>query len=530
MKLSRRQDGIALVVILGVLLVIGAMFALSSLNFATQRVARDTVTRDSLLRAKEALIAYAATDATRPGELPCPDVNDDGMLVINEDFVGSNCVSLIGRLPWITLGLPDLRDDAGERLWYALSNDFHANGTVPLNSDTAFRAGNTSLQIIGAYPAANLVAIVFSPGAALTRQGAAATQNRSCIVGTNCNASLKCTAVPASNTPKCNAVNYLDVASGEDNSDIDANRSYVATAKSETFNDQLLPIHSDDIMRLVERRAAREFAQYLRDHYDAWENTTVVGGTNKGFYPYAAPFTDPSTTQVGTNGTMSGLLPLANTPLTWSNASLGCTGNGTATLDCNTLVVCLPLVGCVPPLSARVNNVATRFVDPPTPANVQVLLGLSLGGSATWTMNKAQQRLDFSYAGFLSAGTIHIQVAAPAVSSWIGSSWLTQNNWHQDTYYALAPGYAIDGVDMCGGAGPPCLTIANTVAPNDNKQALVVMSGRALTAAGQMVRPVSPLPAATTQFFEGLNPGGTLTFEANARTGTFNDTPLAVRP
>src|SRR2546423_9796332 len=201
MNLSRSQYGVALLVILGVLLVIGAVFALSSLNFATQRVARDTVTRDALMKAKEALIAYAATDATRPGELPCPDVNDDGMLVINEDFVGSNCVSLIGRLPWVTLGLPDLRDDAGERLWYALSNDFHANGTVPLNSDTAFRAGNTSLQVIGAYPAANLLAIVFSPGSALTREGAAATQNRSCIVGTNCNASLKCTAVPASNTP-----------------------------------------------------------------------------------------------------------------------------------------------------------------------------------------------------------------------------------------------------------------------------------------------------------------------------------------
>src|SRR5204862_5498697 len=138
-----------------------------------------------------------------------------------------------------------------------------------------------------------------------------------------------------------------------------------------------------------------------RDHYDAWESTTVVGGTNKGFYPYAAPFTDPSTAQVGTNGTTSGLLPLANTPLTWSNASLGCTGNGTATLDCNTVVVCLPLVGCVPSLSARANNVATRFVDPPTPANVHVLLGWSLGGSATCTIIQVQQRRDVSSGGVL---------------------------------------------------------------------------------------------------------------------------------
>ena len=33
-----------------------------------------------------------------------------------------------------------------------------------------------------------------------------------------------------------------------------------------------MPIYSDDIMWLVERRAGREYAQHLRDHYDAWQN------------------------------------------------------------------------------------------------------------------------------------------------------------------------------------------------------------------------------------------------------------------
>ena len=44
---------------------------------------------------------------------------------------------IIGRLPWKTFGLPDLRDGSGERLWYALSPNFRDNPSVsPLNSDT----------------------------------------------------------------------------------------------------------------------------------------------------------------------------------------------------------------------------------------------------------------------------------------------------------------------------------------------------------------------------------------------------------
>ena len=322
-----------LVAILAIVLLAGSYFFFSSLNLAAVRVDRDRATNDVLARAKEALIAYAAADQNRPGELPCPDVNDDGKLVIGEDLVGSACASLTGRLPWITLGLPDLRDDAGERLWYSLSNDFHANGTVALNSDTAYRSlptPNLSLTLTGTTPATNLVAIVFSPGTVLTRTDGIA-QARGCTVGVNCDATLKCTTVPASNTPKCNPANFLDIAAGEDNAD--ANRIFVSAPRSDSFNDRLMPIFSDDIMWLVERRAARELAQRLRDHYDAWQGSAVVAGTDKGFYPYAVPFGDPATAAVGTNGTTSGMLPLAATPLTWSNAPVECIGNGTATCD-----------------------------------------------------------------------------------------------------------------------------------------------------------------------------------------------------
>jgi len=520
-----------LVAVLAVAILVGSYFLFTSLNLAAVRVDRDRGTNEALARAKAALIAYAAADTNRPGELPCPDVNDDGKLVIGEDIIGSACASLTGRLPWITLGLPDLRDDAGERLWYSLSNDFHANGSVALNSDTAYRPGNVSLTLTGTTPAANLVAVVLSPGTALQRSDGV-SQARGCMIGAvnACDATLKCTSAPASLTPKCNPANFLDLAAGEDNAD--ANRIFVSAARSESFNDRLMPVFSDEIMWLVEKRAARELAKYLRDHYDAWALSSAVSGADKGFYPYAVPLNDPSIAGVGTNGTTSGMLPLANTPLTWSNASVGCSGNGTATLDCNGLVVCIVI--CLLTFSGQIDNVATRFVDPPAAANVQVVLGLALGGSANWTMNKVAGRLDFSYGGFVAAGVVHIQVSAPATSSWVNTSWVTANDWHQNAYYALSPGFAFDRAlpKTCGGVAPACLTISNTTAPTNNKEAVVMMTGRALssTLPTQATRPIAPLPVNINQFLEGANTGGGPVFSSNAKTATFNDYPVAVRP
>lgn len=526
------QRGMVALVLIALLLLGGAIFAFSSFNFTTVRVDRDRNTNEALARAKDALIAYAVADTARPGELPCPDVNNDGKITLGEDMIGSACVSLIGRLPWSTLGLPDLRDDAGERLWYALSNDFHANGTVPLNSDTAYLATNVSLTLAGTTPATNLVAIVFSPGTALRRSDGVA-QTRGCTggAGAGCDANLKCTSAPAANTDKCNAVNYLDIASGEDNANL-VNRIFVSAPRSDTFNDRLMPVFSDDIMQLVERRAARQLAQHLREHFDAWENSTVVGGASKGFYPYAVPWGDPSAAaQAGTNGTTSGLLPLSTAPLTWSNATpTVCTGNGTQTLECSGLVVCI-LGICVPgSASAQIDNVATRFVDPPQAANFQ-LLGLALGGSASWTLNKPARRLDFSYSGIVVAGFLDIRVTAPATSSWV-SGWLGDNNWHQNAYYAFSPGYAIDGNDSCGGP-TTCFTIANMAMPNNEKQAVVVMTGRALPLASpvqDMPRLLPPPPVAAAQYLEGANAAMALAFERGARTASFNDTPIAVRP
>jgi hypothetical protein len=196
-------------------------------------------------------------------------------------------------------------------------------------------------------------------------------------------------------------------------------------------------------------------------------------------------------------------------------------------MHCESPIVCI-LGICLPNLSGRINNVHTRFLDPPTAANVTVT-GLSLGGSASWTLNKSARRLEFSFGGFVTAGTIEIDVTAPAVSSWVGG-WLGDNNWHQNAYYAFSPEFAIDGAGACGGVSPACYTVTNTGTANDDNHAIVVMTGRALSGAGQAARPVTPLPASFGEYFEGLNAGVATVFEANRRTASFNDTPAGVKP
>lgn len=528
----------ALVIILAVLVMFALYAALSSLSDASVRVKRDQVTRDALIRAKEALIAYAVADNQRPGELPCPDIDNDGRSLPGVEYVGANCASYTGRLPWITLGLPDLRDDAGERLWYALSTEFRSGlgGTTPLNNDTAYRPGNTSLNIAGTQPAANLVAIVFSPGTALPRSDGW-VQSRACTPGT-CDAEERCTTTPPTVAARCDPRNYLDRSGVVDNADPDVN--FASAAAGASFNDRLLPIASDDIMSIVQRRAGRELAQKLRDQFALWQGAaTVSAASRKGFYPYAAPLTagiDPSVAQPGSNGTLEGLLPMSSAPVVWESASItgilpNCLGVGTPTITCTAFV----LLGVGGNVTGRVRNIATGFVEPPngtemTPGGL-VLLGAP--SASPWTLVSGSNALDFSSGiSFLGTGIVTVTVRAPnVVSAWVTDPnyWVTANNWYQNAYYALSQGYALAGGAACGaGPLPSCLSVGNV--PPGDKRALVLMTGRAL--AGQRARP----PANTSGFAVGdyLEAGnqttGDFAFARDIRTAAFNDEPIVVMP
>src|SRR5574340_1734267 len=156
---QRGQVLLGIVVILGIFL--GALFYtfVSPAHYTTER---DKITNAALAQAKDALIGYAAKHATRPGALPCPDIFNTGNA---PGLSGNNCQSYIGRLPWKSLGLTDIRDGSGERLWYALSPNFRnlnpPTGPV-LNSDTPGQ-----ITVIGTLPSTTAIAIIFAPGSAV---------------------------------------------------------------------------------------------------------------------------------------------------------------------------------------------------------------------------------------------------------------------------------------------------------------------------------------------------------------------------
>jgi hypothetical protein len=536
-SISRSQRGVAMMVLIVVLVMGATYFILRSVNASTTRADRHRVTQEALIRGKEALIARAVADDNRPGSLPCPDTDDDGSA---ELFVGNDCPSYIGRLPWKTLDLPDLRDASGERLWYALSSSFRDDTSAqPINSNTV-----GTLTITGPQAATNVAAIVFSPSQTIRRSNGV-SQSRGCTGG-SCDATGKCTSTPASLTPKCNVVNHLDLVSGT------SDTTFASAEESNTFNDRLIPILSDDIMPLVEKRAGRELAQKLRDHFDAWSSPPAVANTTftgfKGFYPWPATFNDPSVASPGVTNTTAGLLPFNASSAVWTSAtsSLGaCSGINTTQIVCSGLMFCINfpafsfVIPCVLTVSGRVSNVSTAFLDPPG-ASAVTISGSGIGTvSSTWTLNKgvaatqSTQNLDFSLGnGSFLPGVdswislfMTVTVNAPAASAWTSSSWLATNGWNQVSHYALSPDYSLPGTNPASCA--TCVTISNTSPPSNSNQAVVITAGRALS--GQTARP--PSTASLNSYLENGNTNPSdLALEKNLRTPAFNDQLTVVRP
>ena len=246
------------------LLVVGfAALLVGALSFSAMNSARQERTTAALAQAKDALIGKSITYDDYPGSLPCPDTDNDG---VSDAGGASECPIYIGRLPWKTLGLPELRDGAGEQLWYTLSRNFRRYVSVlPLNSNT-----QGTLNITGTETASNVIAIVFSPGSALSGQNRSAAQTASCITtGTTVAYSL------------C-ATNYLEGSNKNLSSAATPNTNYQSAFAGNTFNDQLLFITTHDLMPLVEQRVAGVVKQALNDYY-------IASDTNPSnrYYPWA---------------------------------------------------------------------------------------------------------------------------------------------------------------------------------------------------------------------------------------------------
>lgn len=133
MNAAHRQQGLMLPAVL-ILLFLGGLGWLlaqadSNADRAARRLAEETQTRLALDMARDALLGFAATYRNKEhpnadfGYLPCPDLDGDG----SSETCGTKDQPSIGHLPYRTLNLPDLRDGAGECLWYAVAGNFKNN-------------------------------------------------------------------------------------------------------------------------------------------------------------------------------------------------------------------------------------------------------------------------------------------------------------------------------------------------------------------------------------------------------------------
>jgi len=181
----QRQHGAALLMVM-ILLVLGvSSYLLTDLNRPVYRAQAEQHTADVLSQAKDALLGYAMTyreiyDTQPPGYLPCPDSDGDGSA---ETVCGGAGLTIVGRFPWRTLGLPPTRDGSGACLWYAVSGTYKNNPKQVLtsNTDGTMVIKNAIGKKLHGNAATNrAIAVIFAPGRALKAQARATTGDTYC--------------------------------------------------------------------------------------------------------------------------------------------------------------------------------------------------------------------------------------------------------------------------------------------------------------------------------------------------------------
>lgn len=198
----RKQRGAALLIFFLLLVMAGLGYLVSGLSPESVEVRRAQQNQEALLQAREALIGYALQYREQQlaqgqpdrvyGYLPLPDLghnpsnwtdrnNNPGCKAEGCDaanFAGNALnTTVIGRLPWRTLGLEPLRDGHGECLWYAVSGSHQRQQLVsPMNWDSLSHLdivvadGTAALTSVLASAHDRPVAVIFSAGPPLPGQ------------------------------------------------------------------------------------------------------------------------------------------------------------------------------------------------------------------------------------------------------------------------------------------------------------------------------------------------------------------------
>lgn len=454
-RASRPQQGAALLVML-VILVLGAMtLLLNALNSAALNQSRQLQTEAALALAKDALIGRALSNANMPASLPCPDLvthiagnnmPNDGVADL---FSGNDCPSYIGHFPWRTLGLGDVRDGAGERLWYVLSPNMRDDESAkPLNSDTVGQLSQQSTP---------LLAIVFSANVPLEGQERSSANENT-------------------------LAHYLE---GEN---ANGDRVFSQQTLSAQFNDQSISLRGEQLFPLVEKRVLREIRTCLDDYAAA----------SGGKYPWAAPIID-SSAYLGKWGTYFGRIPvqpnillgavdvptenfvaaLVGVQVALNNYAAANNGNtrpalsqAAASLKLSALAASDPVSATAVSATLQASDLAVALSQKTTSTNATVIQA---------EINLLQTQINSVRDELRLAGLIDPSMALAWTARCTAFSAGFWDSWKNLLFYQIAVGNQPGGSGNCGAQ---CLAISGSEhSGNGLYRAVIVNAGKAL--AGQ---------------------------------------------
>lgn len=451
-----RQRGVALVMLLVLLVMAGLALLLAGLGEMFDVHLRRAQTDAVLAQARDALLGRALSNANMPGSLPCPDLvtNLAGNNVPNDGVAdllsGTQCPAYLGHLPWRTLGLGDLRDADGERLWYVLSPNFRDDDSAqPLNSDS-----HAQLSWADAEPN-QLVALIFAPGAALDGQ---------------------------MRTPS----NANDVRHFLEGGNVDGDLVFSRQFPAAVFNDRSIAISAEMLMSGVERRVLRE-ARACLDEY-----VSLSGGK----YPWAAPVSDtsrylgrwqtyfgrfpaqPNTLLIAVSAETSNFIEaVTSVQIALNHYTAANNGNtrdalaaAASQLKSTTRLVSAPIAAGMQDEANLTADVATSLSKKTSSAGASVI---------QLQQTELQQHLNSLRQGLSAAGLIDAGMPLAWGSRCTLFSAGYWASWRNLLFYQLAIGVEPGGG---GGCGSQCLRVSSSHPVQDGRYpAVVVHAGAALS-------------------------------------------------
>lgn len=469
------------------ILVIGAAwYAVAALGRAVPtRAERDIKTGAALRQAKRALLAYVAQYAARantiePGQMPCPEsLNAIG--TGRQGQASSNCGNgpAVGRLPWETLGVDEIRDGDGEPVWYVLSPGFRS---APINFGTPGR-----LTYDGSPNSA--VALLIAPGPALNTESVSAAPPAGCAKVDQ--------QVGARNTAALDPRNFLECGNPKGDN--------AAAEPSKWTNDTVIAITAGDWSRAIAAAVADRLQRQVAPALEQWRSIESVADWGIPFLPYASSFSAPASNDLcGNYGSTEGLLPSARSAgsacAAWSRASMAKSGGSGHWLPLG----CSPVEGAVAcsfsywggSLQVRIDatapDVAGSFRAPLGAAEIASsgapVSGLRYSSSLSRGTGAASvsATIDYAHSSHASVHTLVTVTLRDLPDATILSDprmgWFLNNEWQRYTYYAISPAVSANtGASTCAAPGDPdCLTLDGLPSSNgsaNDKRILLALMG-----------------------------------------------------